>query len=1001
MEGKMERDGEVRLADVQVTEFSDNGWPASRVRDSFISFFTEKHDHTFWKSSPVVPHDDPTLLFANAGMNQFKPLFLGTADPALPLSKLTKATNSQKCIRAGGKHNDLDDVGKDLYHHTFFEMLGNWSFGSYFKEEAIKYAWDCLTETFSLDPSRLYATYFGGDEKLGVGPDEEAKRIWLKYLPESRVLPFSMADNFWEMGDVGPCGPCTEIHYDRIGGRDAAKDVNMDKPEVIEIWNVVFIQYNRESDGSLKDLPNKHVDTGLGFERLASILQGKMSNYDTDVFVPIFEAIRSATGARPYTGKIGEADSDNVDMAYRVVADHIRTLTMAITDGCNPSNDGRGYVLRRILRRAIRYGQQVLGGKPGFFHTLVPVVVGLMKDIFPELVDSETRVAAVLKDEETAFNKTLDKGLKEFNKVASGLGDTKVFPGSVAFQLYSSMGFPLDLLTLMAEEKGLSVDVDGFNQKMADEKIKSTQARNNQKATGGKAMVLEAEQMDWLSKRQTKATEAAGRYTWHQQPTAKASAAHRKCCETVLALFAGKGEGEDGVGFVPLASSAADESDSHMIGVVLDSTSFYAEGGGQIYDIGELTTSDGSGSFTVSQVTGFGAYILHIGQVKAGTLSVGSQVVCKVDYERRANVAPNHTMTHVLNFALRKVITTESTARLCAFCGSFVDDEKLRFDFSWSGALSVEQVAEVEDVVNDKIKKSLPVYASVAPLEQASTEFGLRSVFGERYPDPVRVLSVGQDVPTMLEDPENSEWSDVSVEFCGGTHLSNTQDAEAFVILEEAGIAKGVRRIVGVTRVLAHAAIERAKVFEQQLDAADGIEDISLDAAVRRLGAELDTSIFSVTSKNKLRARLVTLVQKAKALKKKMVEERVGQAVASGKAEAEKTLQGGGSQLVFRADFGCDAKSAAKILAEIFKACPELTSLMLFTADEEADRYLCCGLIPNSQAAKKDTNKWVQAALDASGKGGKGGGKGDRAQGISQGVGTIDKAMDVARDLVI
>ncbi|CAN0286412.1 unnamed protein product [Pylaiella littoralis] len=987
MDGK----GEVGLADVQVTEFSDNGWPASRVRNSFISFFTDKHGHTFWKSSPVVPHDDPTLLFANAGMNQFKPLFLGTADPALPLSKLTKATNSQKCIRAGGKHNDLDDVGKDLYHHTFFEMLGNWSFGSYFKEESIGYAWECLTETFGLDPSRLYATYFGGDEKLGVGPDEDAKQIWLKFLPESRVLPFSMADNFWEMGDVGPCGPCSEIHYDRIGDRDAAKDVNMDKPEVIEIWNVVFIQYNRESDGSLKDLPNKHVDTGMGFERLASILQGKMSNYDTDVFVPIFEAVRSATGAQPYTGKIGEDDSDNMDMAYRVVADHIRTLTMAITDGCNPSNDGRGYVLRRILRRAVRYGQQVLGGKPGFFHTLVPVVVELMKGIFPELVDAEARVTAVLKDEEMAFNKTLDKGLKEFKKVASSLGDEKVFPGTAAFQLYSSMGFPLDLLTLMAEEKGLSVDVEGFNKKMADEKMKSNQARSNQKAAGGKAMVLDAEQMDWLSKRDTEATDAAGRYTWHQQPTAK-----------VLALFAGKGEGEDGVGFVTSASSDEEVSDQQTIGVVLDITSFYAEGGGQIYDIGELSLSDASGSFAVSQVTSFGAYTLHVGQVKAGTVSVGSEVVCKVDYERRAKVAPNHTMTHVLNFALKKVLNPSDG--MCDQKGSFVDDEKLRFDFSWSGALSAEQVAEVEDVVNDKINKSLRVFAYVAPLEQASIQLdgtriqSLRSVFGERYPDPVRVLSVGQDVPTMLEDPENPAWSDTSVEFCGGTHLSNTQEAETFVILQEEGIAKGVRRIVGVTRGLAHAAAERAKAFEQQLDVVDGINDLSLDATVRRLGAELDASVFSVKAKNKLRARLAILVQKAKALKKKVMEERVGQAVATGKAEAEKIQQAGGSQLVFRSDFGCDAKSATKILAEVSKGSPEMASLMIFTADLDADRYLCCGLVPNSKASKKDTNKWVQAALDASGKRGKGGGKGDRAQGISQGVDTIDKAMEAARD---
>ncbi|CAM9448574.1 unnamed protein product [Ascophyllum nodosum] len=916
--------------------------------------------------------------------SQFKPLFLGTADPALSLSKLTRATNTQKCIRAGGKHNDLDDVGKDVYHHTFFEMLGNWSFGSYFKEEAIGWAWDCLTNTFRLDGERLYATYFGGDEKLGLGPDEEAKRIWLKYLPEGRVLPFGPKDNFWEMGDVGPCGPCTEIHYDRIGGRDAAKDVNMDLPEVIEIWNVVFIQYNRESDGSLKDLPNKHVDTGMGFERLASILQGKMSNYDTDIFVPIFDAITSVTGARAYTGKVGAEDTDNVDMAYRVVADHIRTLTIAITDGASPSNDGRGYVLRRILRRAVRYGQQILGGKPGFFHTLVPVVVKLMKEAFPELIDAEKRVRDVLEDEEMAFNRTLDKGLKEFNKVAAGLGDKKVFPGAAAFNLYSSMGFPLDLLTLMAEEKGLGVDVKGFNDKMQEEKIKSGQARSKQQAAGGKLMILEPDQMDWLSKKGIKATATADRYIWHHQPTAE-----------VVAVFAGKGEGDDGIGFVSCASAVDDESEPHMIGVVLDKTSFYAEGGGQIYDIGELSVEDGSGCVAVKQVTNFGAYALHIGQVTAGTVSVGSEVVCRVDYDRRSNIAPNHTMTHVLNFALRKVL--HPSDGMCDQKGSFVDDEKLRFDFSWSGALSPEQVAEVEDVVNDHISRSLPVHAHVAPLQQAQRVQSLRSVFGERYPDPVRVLSVGQDVSTMLEDPENPAWYDVSVEFCGGTHLSNTSQAESFALLEEGGIAKGVRRIVAVTRGMAHAANDRARSFEQQLAEADAINDLSLDAVVRRLGAELDTCVMSLKSKNKCRARLATLVQKAKAIKKKVMEERVGQAVDLGKAEAQNVKQSGRDKVVFRKDFGCDAKSATKILAEVSKACPYLTSLMLFSGDEEANRWLCCALIPNSKASKKDSSKWVQAVLDASGMGGKGGGKGDRAQGISQGMDTLNKAMEAAR----
>uniref|UniRef100_A0ACD5ZHD6 Uncharacterized protein n=1 Tax=Avena sativa TaxID=4498 RepID=A0ACD5ZHD6_AVESA len=457
-------------------------WPASRVRQTFMDFFNSK-SHTPCPSSPVVPLDDPTLLFANAGMNQFKPVFLGTAAPDSQLGRLRRACSTQKCIRAGGKHNDLDDVGKDTYHHTFFEMLGNWSFGDYFKEDAISYAWELLTQVYKLPSDNIYATYFGGDDKAGLATDTDSKNIWLKYLPNERVLPFGCKDNFWEMGDTGPCGPCTEIHFDRVGNRDAASLVNKDDPTCIEIWNLVFIQLNRESDGTLRPLPAKHVDTGMGFERLTSILQNRMSNYDTDVFMPLFDAIRQAlewTGVRiqPYSGKVGPDDVGQVDMAYRVVADHIRTLCFAIADGSQPGKEGREYVLRRILRRAVYFGHHKLMAKRGFFSSLVPAFIRLMGDVYPELKDNEKKIQDIIKDEEARFEKTLAKGYKRFKKAADAIKENggALLSGQDAFVLSDTYGYPIDLTEVMAADFGLAVDINGFNDSMEEARQKARNA---------------------------------------------------------------------------------------------------------------------------------------------------------------------------------------------------------------------------------------------------------------------------------------------------------------------------------------------------------------------------------------------------------------------------------------------------------------------------------------------------------------------------------------------
>lgn len=603
------------------------------------------------------------------------------------------------------------------------------------------------------------------------------------------------------MGATGPCGPCTEIHYDRIGGRDAASLVNADRPDVIEIWNNVFIQFNRENDGSLKELPNKHVDTGMGFERLASILQGKDSNYDTDIFAPIFAAIQSLTNCRPYGGKLGPEDEGLVDMAYRVVADHIRTLVFAITDGAVPSNDGRGYVLRRILRRAVRYGQEMLGAPNGFFAKLVPVVADNFSDAFPELKARQEYVMMVITDEEQSFTKTLDQGVKHFKKVTASLEISKqtVIPAKDAHILFSSMGFPLDLTELMAAEIGFSVDRKGFESLMENDRKISEAAEQLRKGISTKDLSMEAEQTSWLQNNGIGHTNADHKYVWDSEIVSE-----------VKAIYFGKG-GQD-AGFIQEASTT-----DGLVGLVLDRTSFYYESGGQIYDTGYLETENGSIKFSIVDVQTYAGYVVHVGTVETeGKLLLKDKVVLHVDYSRRSFVAPNHTMTHVLNYALRKVLITNNSDsnfvgyNLCEQKGSFVDSEKLRFDFSWTGPLTSSQLAEVEKIVNDKIHSKQFVYTEVVPLAKASEIVSLRKVFGETYPDPVRVVSVGVPINDLLQNPSNNEWVNYSLEFCGGTHLTNTIQAENFVIIEESGIAKGIRRIVGLTRNQALAAKTRA-----------------------------------------------------------------------------------------------------------------------------------------------------------------------------------------------
>eukprot|EP00986_Skeletonema_menzelii_P011865 scaffold6237_cov153-Skeletonema_menzelii.AAC.11 len=932
-------------------------WPTTKIRQTFYDYFTSR-SHKFIPSSPSAPLNDPTLLFANAGMNQFKPIFLGRAQPGTELASLTRAVNSQKCIRAGGKHNDLEDVGRDTYHHTFFEMLGSWSFGDYFKEEAIDYAWELLTKVYGIEEERLYATYFGGDETLGLEADLEARDFWLKYLPEERVLGCDAKDNFWEMGDTGPCGPCSEIHYDRIGNRDAAHLVNMDDPDVIEIWNLVFIQFNRDENG-LSLLPAKHVDTGMGLERLCSLLQNKSSNYDIDAFTPIFDAIESLAGVGPYEGKLGEEDATLKDTAYRAVADHARTLTFALADGAVPSNMGRGYVLRRILRRATRYGQQILKCEPGFFAKLVPVVVDTFGEAYPELVKNQADIIEIIEEEEQAFSVMLDKGIKYFSEEVND-GKSKVVPGDKAFFLYDTVGFPIDLTELMAEEAGMTVDMKGFEEEMEGQKERSRLARLAAKGLSGDRLELIAEQTAWLADEGIEVTDESYKYKWDIKVDA-----------TVKAVFTSDGFLGEG--------DSAKEGDS--VGLVLDKSSFYAEAGGQDADLG--TISFEGGELIVNDVQVYGGYILHSGVVSKGSVSVGADVQCQVDYDRRRDIAPNHSMTHVLNAALREVLGDGVDQR-----GSQCNDEKLRFDFSHKSAMTVDQLRDTETYVRESIEKSLPVKAEVMALADAKAIPGVRAMFGEVYPDPVRVVRVGDDC---------------SVEFCGGTHISNTAEAEAFVLTEETAVAKGIRRISALTRGAAAKAVAEGAEFEGKtlsLESINADETPDLDKQAGALRKDLDAAELSAALKAELRARIEAVQKKGIEANKRLLAGRVDRVLNTVTADVEEALAAGKKTLVLNLDIGADSKASQKVIKAVQKIAPELAFMGI--SEEEVGsggKVLCFTIVPDSvQESGLKANEWLKDVLDSVG--GRGGGKPGNAQGQAPNCSDVDALIAKAESFV-
>lgn len=708
-------------------------------------------------------------------------------------------------------------------------MLGNWSFGDYFKKEAIHYTWELLTKTYGLDPQRLYVTYFEGNQAGGLDPDLEAKELWRSVgVPDDHILPGDMKDNFWEMGDQGPCGPCSEVHYDRIGGRNAAWLVNQDDPDVLEIWNNVFIQYNREPDRSLRPLPNKHIDTGMGFERLVSILQDKPSNYDTDVFSNLFQTIREITGAREYRGLFGADDPDGIDTAYRVIADHVRTLSFAISDGVTPDSEGRGYVVRRILRRGARYARKYFGVEIGnFFSRIVPTAVAQLGEMFPELRKKQHDVMEILDEEELSFAKTLDRGERQFEHYAQKAKVKGVdrLHGADVWRLYDTFGFPVDLTRLMAEERGLQIDDNEFE----EARLKAKEASKGQKKSASDAVKLDVHDLGKLEKmNDVQKTDDSAKY------------GKENITANVKAIYHGK----------MFHSSTTNVPEGEQLGVILDRTNFYAEQGGQENDTGKVII-DGQAELEVSDVQAYAGYVLHTGFLKYGTMSVGNEVICEYDELRRWPIRNNHTGTHILNFALKAVLGDGVEQK-----GSLVAAEKLRFDFSHKSAVSDKELEKIEERSTEYIRQNCAVYSKDVPLATAREISGVRAVFGETYPDPVRVVSVGVEVEELLQNVKDPRWEEVSVEFCGGTHVQKTGDIKDLIILEESGIAKGIRRIIAVTGEDAHEVQRLAKDFETRLDRLDAMPLGPVkEQEAKQMQVELNQLSISAVQKSKLRER--------------------------------------------------------------------------------------------------------------------------------------------------
>ena len=919
---------------------------SAQIRQQFLDFFREKK-HTIVPSSSLMP-DSPNLLFTNAGMNQFVPIFLGerTADVstwggAIPGSD-TRAADTQKCIRAGGKHNDLDDVGLDTYHHTFFEMLGNWSFGDYFKKEAIEWAWELIVERFHFPPNRVYATIYQPDPGDPSERDQEAWELWAEKFrsvgldPAIHIVNGNKKDNFWMMGETGPCGPCSEIHIDLTPAGDTkGRLVNQSSAECIEIWNNVFIQFNANPDGTFTPLPAQHVDTGMGFERLTSIIQGtkgftdfanaKISNYETDIFRPIFDELEKMSGHQydstlPQPNAAGQVipttEQEKVDVAFRVIGDHIRTLSFSIADGIQPGNTDRNYVLRRILRRAVRYGRS-LGFKEPFFYKLVAVLARTMGDVFPEIRARQKHVEEVIRREEEAFNKTLDRGIESFNGMLQALefhrqnrptsdplSGEVTMPGEFAFKLYDTYGFPLDLTELMARERGLTVDTAGFEKHMDEQRARARAAQKKQ--------VIELSEIE---------TKEATRFVGYDALSTPAQ---------VLEV-------------VSLKDKTA---------VILDASAAYAEMGGQVGDTGELT--HGADVWRIVNTQKSGATFLHFLD-GADAPAAGTAVELLVDPARRGAIQRHHTVTHLLHWALHEVVSHEATQK-----GSFVGPDKLTFDFN-SAALTPAQVRDIERLVNERIVENAGVSWTEVPYADVRGRADIMQFFGDKYGETVRVVQIGGGA---------GEFNGYSQELCAGTHTRATGEIGLFRIVSEAAIAAGVRRIEAVAGLTA---------YDSALS-----DMLRLQALAAKIGAPL------ADVEKKLDALLAHEKELEKALKSAQQREAAGRAKDL-LAKAE-TINGTPAII---ANLGSADGDTLQTVADALKG--HFAGVIVLGGSANGAVALIASVSPDF-TAKVQAGKIIQTIAPLVG--GKGGGKPDNARGGGKDPSQLEAALAEAKALL-